>query len=168
LFQQNAAILLCFRELINLIKSQGRFLVAAVAQEPVTANIARRFLKIIREIYDPRMGRFDDNQASLHKLVTQTSEHEKNRGFENLEEFKSLLLDNIQEIENELETSSENISSQAPELIHSSEMILTIGFSRSVENFLKSASKTRQFEVVVAECAPACRVIIGRFSHLFG
>jgi translation initiation factor eIF-2B subunit beta len=131
-----------------------------LAQEPVTANIARRILKIIREIYDPHVGKYDDNQASLHKLVTQTSEHEKSKGYETLDEFKSLLLDNIQEIENELETSSGNISSQAAELIHSSELILTLGYSRSVENFLRSASKTRQFEVVVAECAPACRVTL--------
>lgn len=36
-------------------------------------------------------------------------------------------------------------------------MILTLGHSRSVEGFLKSAAKQRKFEVVIAECAPACR-----------
>ncbi|XP_033252368.1 translation initiation factor eIF-2B subunit beta-like, partial [Drosophila miranda] len=53
---------------------------------------------------------------------------------------------------------SENICVQAEEHIHSSEIILTLGHSRSVENFLKRAIKKRQFPtIIVAECAPACR-----------
>lgn len=100
----------------------------------------------------------DDSQGtlSLHKLVTQTSE---NRDYSKPQDgLRLALLDHLQEIETELETSSENLSTQAALHIHSSELILTLGHSRSVENFLKSASKERKFEVVVAECAPACRV----------
>lgn len=103
----------------------------------------------------------DDSQAtlSLHKLVTQTSENEPIRDYSKPQEgLRAALLDHLQEIETELETSSENLSAQAALHIHSSELILTLGHSRSVENFLKSAAKERKFEVVVAECAPACRV----------
>lgn len=60
----------------------------------------------------------------------------------------------------ELETCSEDLAAQAAEHIHSSELILTLGHSRSVENFLKKAAKQRKFEVVVAECAPGCRVCL--------
>lgn len=103
----------------------------------------------------------DDSQTtlSLHKLVTQTSESELSRDYSKPQDgLRAALLDHLQEIETELETSSENLSAQAAEHIHSSELILTLGHSRSVENFLKSAAKQRTFEVVVAECAPACRV----------
>lgn len=107
----------------------------------------------------------DDSQGtlSLHKLVTQTSE---NRDYSKPQDgLRLALLDHLQEIETELETSSENLSTQAALHIHSSELILTLGHSRSVENFLKSASKERKFEVVVAECAPACRVGSHSIEH---
>lgn len=39
-------------ELMGLVRSQGRILVAALPHESVTANVARRILKLIREEYD--------------------------------------------------------------------------------------------------------------------
>ncbi|MBV95608.1 Translation initiation factor eIF-2B subunit beta, partial [Eschrichtius robustus] len=56
---------------------------------------------------------------------------------------------------------TENIAAQALEHIHSNEVIMTIGFSRTVEAFLKEAARKRKFHVIVAECAPFCQVIIG-------
>lgn len=96
---------------------------------------------------------------SLHKLVTQNSENEVRRDYSKPHDgLEEALLDHIQEIETELETSGDNLSAQAAEHIHSSELILTLGYSRSVETFLKSAAKQRKIEVIVAECAPGCRV----------
>lgn len=43
---------LCFRELMKLIRTQGRILQSALPQETVTANVTRRLLKIIREEFD--------------------------------------------------------------------------------------------------------------------
>lgn len=151
------------RELMKLIRTEGRIIVAALPTEAVAANIARRVLKLIREEYDLLHAQFhqftDDSQASLHKLVTQTSENEPVRDYSKPQDgLRAALLDHLQEIETELETSAENLSSQAAEHIHSSELILTLGYSRTVESFLKRAAKQRNFEVVVAECSPACRV----------
>lgn len=96
---------------------------------------------------------------SLHKLVTQNSENESKRDYSKPQDgLQAALLDHIEEIETELETSADNLAAQAAEHIHSSELILTLGNSRSVEIFLKSAAKQRKFEVVVTECAPGCRV----------
>lgn len=98
-------------------------------------------------------------------MVTQTSEIERIRDYSNPQAgLKAAVLDHLQEIETELETSAENLSEQAAEHIHSSELILTLGHSRSVEKFLKTAAKQRKFEVVVAECAPACRVYLKYLS----
>ena len=47
--------------------------------------------------------------------------------------------------------SSENITQQASEHIHSNEIIMTIGRSRLVEEFFKKTAETRTFEVIVAE-----------------
>lgn len=37
---------------MSIIRSQGRIFVSALPHESVTANIARRILKLIREEYD--------------------------------------------------------------------------------------------------------------------
>lgn len=50
--------------------------------------------------------------------------------------------------------SIENIAAQASEHIHANEIILTIGKSTTVEKFLKTAAKTRKFQVIVVEGAP--------------
>lgn len=54
--------------------------------------------------------------------------------------------------------SLDNIASQASEHIHSNEIIMTLGKSNTVEKFLKSAAKTRKFQVIVVEAAPQCQV----------
>lgn len=110
----------------------------------------------------------DDTEAALSfdKLVTPIMDNESIRDYSKPQKgLRAALLDHFQEIETELETDSENLCAQAAQHIHSSELILTLGHSRSVENFLKSASKERKFEVVVAECAPECRVSHISFSR---
>lgn len=47
-----------------------------------------------------------------------------------------------------------DISVQALEHIHANEIIMTIGYSKTVSAFLKTAAKDRVFQVIVAECAP--------------
>lgn len=56
------------------------------------------------------------------------------------------------------EGTTENIAAQALEHIHSNEVIMTIGSSRTVEAFLREAARKRKFHVIVAECAPFCQV----------
>lgn len=56
--------------------------------------------------------------------------------------------------------SSENIVRQASEHIHSNEIIMTIGKSKLVEEFFKTAAATRAFEVIVAEGGPFLSVSI--------
>lgn len=68
--------------------------------------------------------------------------------------LKSSVVDAVNELISELETSIDNIAAQALEHIHSNEVIMTMGKSRTVENFLKNAARKRKFSVIVAECAP--------------
>ncbi|WVR07952.1 hypothetical protein IAU60_004995 [Kwoniella sp. DSM 27419] len=69
--------------------------------------------------------------------------------------LKPLLIQAIDEVVGELETTHEDVAKGAKEHIHSSEIILTMGHSRTVEVFLKQAYKDRKFTVVVAESAPS-------------
>ncbi|GAB0091420.1 translation initiation factor eIF-2B subunit beta [Sergentomyia squamirostris] len=148
-------------ELMKIIRDQGRIMMEALPQENVTANMCRRVLKLIREEFESaQLVRIDESQASmsLHKLVTQTSESAAAMDYTKPKVgLRSALLNHLQEIEDEMETTRDNLADQAAEHIHSSELILTLGHSRSVESFLKRAAKRRVFEVVVAECAPSMR-----------
>lgn len=151
-------------DLMSVVRETGKILVSALPQETILANIVRRALKIIREEYDelnmPQAKQIDDSQAaSLQKLVTQNSEKsDKKSDYTNLHvDLRENLINHVQEIENELQLSNDNLAQQAPEHVHSSEIILTLGYSKSVEKFLKSVPKERKFEVVIAEGAPACR-----------
>lgn len=152
-------------ELMLTVRETGKILVGALPQEATLANIVRRSLKIIREEYDElnmpqQVKQIDDSQAaSLQKLVTQNSEKSsKKSDYTNLHaDLRENLINHLNEIENELHLSYDNLSQQAPEHVHSSEIILTLGYSKSVEKFLKAVPKERKFEVVIAECAPSCR-----------
>lgn len=152
-------------ELMTSVRETGKILINALPQEATLANIVRRTLKIIREEYDelnmPQQAKqMDDSQAvSLQKLVTQNSEQTSSKSdYTNLHvDLRENLINHLNEIENELQLSHDNLAQQAPEHVHSSEIILTLGYSKSVEKFLKSVPKERKFEVVIAECAPSCR-----------
>ncbi|RIB15546.1 hypothetical protein C2G38_1971573 [Gigaspora rosea] len=65
-----------------------------------------------------------------------------------------LIISELQEMINELENTYVNIIDQAMEHIHSNEIIMTVGKSRTVEMFLKTAAKKRKFSVLVAETFP--------------
>ena len=152
-------------DLMTTVRETGKILINALPQESVLANIVRRSLKIIREEYDelnmPQQAKhIDDSQAvSLQKLVTQNSEIcGKKSDYTRLHaDLRENLINHLGEIENELHLSYDNLAIQATEHVHSAEIILTLGYSKSVDKFLKAVPKDRKFEVVVAECAPACR-----------
>lgn len=69
--------------------------------------------------------------------------------------LKQAVMEAIQEIMNELDDLHRSINDQAASHIHSDEIVLTIGGSKTVEEFLKgAAAKKRQFQVVICEGAP--------------
>jgi translation initiation factor eIF-2B subunit beta len=65
-------------------------------------------------------------------------------------ELKQAVMEGIQEILTDLEDLHKNINEQATNHIHTGEVILTIGQSKTVELFLKSAAKSKRiFQVIV-------------------
>ncbi len=93
---------------------------------------------------------------SLHNMVTAAGGQAEEDYSKVIPDLKGKLLQTLEELSTELESSSDEISEQALEHIHTNEVILTIGRSRTVELFLKHAAKKgREFQVIVAECAPS-------------
>lgn len=86
--------------------------------------------------------------------------------------LKPVLMEAIQDVLDELETVYDNVSKSAKDHIHSeyvpfprsdratlsslsSEIILTLGHSKTVEAFLKAAAHYRNYTVIVAETGPS-------------
>ncbi|XP_019407353.1 PREDICTED: translation initiation factor eIF-2B subunit beta isoform X2 [Crocodylus porosus] len=144
-------------ELMGLIRKEGQRMTVAQPSETTVGNMVRRVLKIIREEYGRLRGRSEesDQQESLHKLLTSGGLSEDfSTPFAPL---RANVIEAINELLIELEGTTENIAMQALEHIHSNEVIMTIGYSHTVEAFLKEAARKRKFQVIVAECAPFCQ-----------
>ncbi|CAG9859492.1 unnamed protein product [Phyllotreta striolata] len=140
------------RELMKLVKSRIKFIRKDLPTETTATSIMRHILKIIREEYESAAKKKGEGQ-SLHQLVTANSSDILDYS-ENLGSLRSSILDHLGEYKVEIESSSDNIAAQASEHIHTDEMIMTVGKSNTVEKFLKTAAKDRNFKVVVVEGAP--------------
>ncbi|XP_031566646.1 translation initiation factor eIF-2B subunit beta-like [Actinia tenebrosa] len=143
-------------ELMEIVRKEGKKMANAQPTESAVGNMVRRVLKIIREEYSGSIkGKADeaDTEESLHKLLmaegTPTSDFSKPT-----QGLKTTVIDAINELITELESSADNIAMQALEHIHSNEVIMTTGKSRTVEKFLKNAARKRKFTVIVVEGAP--------------
>ncbi|KAH0620492.1 hypothetical protein JD844_021010 [Phrynosoma platyrhinos] len=156
-------------DLMELIRKEGKRMTAAQPSETTVGNM------IEGSVFSHRLrGRSEENdqQESLHKLLTSGGLSE------DFSTYYSPLRPNIIEAINEFsyfetgvrsvyipmygflflaEGTTDNIAMQALEHIHSNEVIMTIGYSRTVEAFLKEAARKRKFHVIVAECAPFCQ-----------
>uniref|UniRef100_A0A3B3TUB5 Translation initiation factor eIF2B subunit beta n=2 Tax=Poecilia TaxID=8080 RepID=A0A3B3TUB5_9TELE len=142
-------------DLMEIIRKEGRRMTAAQPSETTVGNMIRRVLKIIRE--ESRGSSEEaDQQESLHKLLTSGGLCEENFR-QHFAPLKANVIEAINELLTELEGTTDNISMQALEHIHSNEVIMTIGRSRTVEAFLRDAARKRKFHVIVAECAPFCQ-----------
>ncbi|XP_030752440.1 translation initiation factor eIF-2B subunit beta [Sitophilus oryzae] len=140
-------------ELMDLVKQRIKCFSQSLPDEPTASNIMKHILKIIRDEYQ-LVSKKKGETHSLQQIVKGDSSNVLDYS-ENVSNLRSALLDHLSEYKDELETSTENIAAQASEHIHSNETILTVGKSRTVEKFLKSASKQRLFNVIVVEGAPS-------------
>jgi len=146
------------RELSSLIRQCGVRLTSAQPSEMVVGNMIRRVLKVIRDeeertvtgsgaLTDTGGGRLGRSGMDLGLTPTRSEASSESH-------LRGDIVEAIDELLSELETSIENITAQSLEHIHSDEVILTAGHSRTVEKFLKQAGKKRSIKVIVAEGAP--------------
>ncbi|KAJ2379578.1 Translation initiation factor eIF-2B subunit beta, partial [Coemansia sp. RSA 2603] len=150
----------------QLLKTVGRRLLKAQARELLIINIVCRVLHIVGEASPrinankqekqrgtetPAMGLGSSmSSRNLADQVSQTLAHAE----ANLYHTKSDVISEINEYIAEVECAEDEIARNALDHIHSSEIILTCGRSRTVEKFLLTAARKRRFHVIVTECAP--------------
>ncbi|PVD22766.1 hypothetical protein C0Q70_16022 [Pomacea canaliculata] len=142
---------------MEIIRAEGKKLMAADPSESVVGNMVRRVLKIIREEYASGAKGVDstdetDAQESLHNLLL--AEGGVEDFSKSIPTLKASINESIGELLTELEGSAENVATQALEHIYGGDTIMTIGKSRTVLAFLKNAARKRSFNVIVAEGFP--------------
>ena len=140
------------KQLIDCVKSLGNSLFESNPSE-VIINMVKRVSKLIREEYFEAIGTNNEGGSSLQTILMANNQSCDDLTV-HVPNLKSAVIDSINELISELETSRSNIALKASEYIHSNEIIMTYGKSRTVELFLKKASIRRRFSVIVAECAP--------------
>ncbi|CAF1021121.1 unnamed protein product [Rotaria sordida] len=87
--------------------------------------------------------------------ITETNSINNIEGGVSVLRLKPELMDDLNWYSSEIELSVKNLSQQALAHIHANELILTLGYSYTVEQFFKyAASKKRQFHVFILEHAP--------------
>ncbi|PVF98854.1 nagb/rpia/CoA transferase-like protein [Serendipita vermifera] len=120
----------------------------------------------------PTRHKQSDSQYSLSNFVLHGRPHQENLTFasiyssamnrgdgskvkvKNAQSIRPALVSAIEEVLDDLETVYENVSNSAKDHIHSDEIVLTLGMSRTVEAFLKKAALDRKFTALIAEAAP--------------
>lgn len=140
-------------QLIRKVRAACHHLEQQLPNLHVIHNVIKRILKLIREEYLSALKSEESEcgPESLQKMLKGQEAGDYRRQVSDLRERVGEILD---EQLMELETASEEISKQALEHIHANEIVMTLGRSKTVERFLKFASKTRRFSVIVAEAAP--------------
>ncbi|KAG6855955.1 hypothetical protein H0H87_009072 [Tephrocybe sp. NHM501043] len=163
-------------QLVEIIRSVGRRLVEAQPKEHSVGNTVRKVLHHIREEYHTATGKntaIAPQTFSIAKFVLlgQPRAHTvalkaggatgtlKENDPDDPDSFarglKPVLMEAIQDVLDELETVYDNVSKNAKDHVHSDEIVLTLGMSKTVEAFLKSAAHHRKYTVIVAETAPS-------------
>mmetsp|Transcript_14499 Transcript_14499/g.21536 ORF Transcript_14499/g.21536 Transcript_14499/m.21536 type:complete len:388 (+) Transcript_14499:48-1211(+) len=151
-------------QLMEIVKSIGRELMVAKQSELVVSNIVKRVLFVIREEYSSGYSlQLGDNLASdincpsLEKVLGGELIEQDFLSF--IPELKQNVIEGLNELKAELEDTQSAICEHAWDTIHANEIILTRGYSSTVENFLISAyehyaKKQLSFSVIVVEAAP--------------
>jgi translation initiation factor eIF-2B subunit beta len=141
-----------FSHLIALIHAMSAMLTVAQPVELTIGNVIRRATHLIRE---ETLGLMKQElPASSHEHQYQSEEMVDVWSKVNLHLIKPVIVQVTHELMDEIENGYANIAAQSLDHIHSQEIIMTTGQSKTVEEFLKAARRKRAFQVIIAEQAP--------------
>lgn len=98
-------------------------------------------------------------ESGMFRVLEEDSETKDGDGLEEVHEvggdLRSNILEEIDTWIDGIDGYSNNVASQSINHIHSDEVIMTFGYSKTVKNFLAEAGSKRKIKVFVAESAPS-------------
>ncbi|GIQ79413.1 initiation factor 2B-related [Kipferlia bialata] len=142
--------------LLEVVKQTGHALQSAAPHTVIVGNVCLSVLLRLKEEYDVMEG--SDTPLVLNPTLRDRFDIASSKRKDN---FQRLDLDAKAQMVEACDTFSETIRSEARDIakyslehIHSDDIVLTVGYSEVVAEFLRFAAKTRRFTVVVCERAP--------------
>lgn len=162
-------------EFIQLIRSIGARIVRAQPREFAAGNVIRRILALVREETGDANQQASAknapvNTAMFKLLVSPTDNAEEPKkqappSKRNNNDLRSIVIQGIRELVDEIEAVHDNIAPMAADLIHDNEVLLTpTPGSETVLNFLLNASQKRNFTVLITENYPNDIELCHKFS----
>lgn len=160
-------------EFIKVIRSVGKRITDAQPREFAAGNIIRRVLAIIRDETNVSSNKSSNESApvstSMFQLLTiSNKEKEKdidNNKFTEKSDLRSVIIQGIRDLMDEIQSVHENIELMTVDLIHDNEILLTpTPGSETVLNFLLKASLKRKFTVLITENYPNDIELCHRFA----
>ncbi|TMW65747.1 hypothetical protein Poli38472_008389 [Pythium oligandrum] len=153
-------------EIMDKVRGLGHMLTRAHPHELAIGNVVRRVLYIIREEHANALKTETESATPAAPVSSSRSYQSRTLGSiltpgtdddlsTPLEDLQLTVMEGVAELIDEIDTLHVNIADQSMEYIHADEVILTYGLSTSVEEFLKTAAKKREFKVIVVESAPS-------------
>lgn len=159
-------------ELIDVVELAGNRLRTGLPSEDIVNNMVRRVIRLVHEAYGECVSDMSQAKQRWSRVASEVASATSIRGMllsgagpeggkpDFAVPFKSLKPKVITLINDELDDLKDgtfNIAQVALEHIHSDEVIMTMGHSATVFEFLKKAASKRVFQVFVAESAPTFR-----------
>lgn len=167
--------------MLEIVETVGQSLLDSQPKELAIINVTRKVLKLIREEYQQalRASNLDSSEPALRssfitpklydvglpKDQTNDNNVQSSQPYQfqstrsDIDDFNrkstTVMIQAIQEVIDEIETTYEQVSKNASNHLKSTDIILTIGKSKTVESFIKSsATNSGGLTVYVAENAP--------------
>lgn len=149
------------RDLISCLKGVCVYIDGLDLVQTAAGNMTRRIMRLIRD--ECQNFHLENLNQDSSQETFETSRDEMIDTTLDLDTKTTGIMENIlegiEELMNELDLSSSSIAQQAIDYIQSDDVILTVGKSKVIDNFLRHAaigSKTgkRKFSVIVVELAP--------------
>lgn len=152
-------------EIVALVRKIGVRLTKAQPRELAVGNIVRRVLGIIREETEDDEEEEDSNSqkpsqqqqiTSMFQILATPTSPSKEKKPVSAQHIKSAIIEEIRNLITEIQKVDDDIAQFAHEHIHSNEIILTTGYSATVQKFLIRAASVGKgpFTVIVAEGYP--------------
>ncbi|KAK6201052.1 translation initiation factor eIF2b [Scheffersomyces amazonensis] len=146
-------------DLINIIRKVGTILNTGYPKKIISGNIVRRVLALIRDEIETENNDNTPMMSSMFSLLsTNSTGNQKvqyNQSKKQSSDFRSIIIQGIRDLEDEIANVNEGIETMSVDLIHDNEILLTpTPTSETVLQFLIKARAKRKFTVLVTESFP--------------
>lgn len=154
---------LSFRRILKLIREVS---VRIIHGKNEASDVSLTLQAVLNDRATTSITNDDDNDTNEEHLptrrklpiqtdLTESMPSANMEGEVSVQQLKPELMDDLDWYAKEIELSVKNLAQQSLAHIHANEIILTLGYSYTVEQFFKhAASKKRQFHVFILEHAP--------------